>query len=278
MVESEAIVSRRLISMLHTIRRDAVSPSHAEAFERGRLEQPVLQSFFDSPSVLEELANRAVPYPTRDAITRSLIAQRQRSHHILWASLLVAAYAPMLARLRWRISTSSVSSADLDQFLLVSFLEAVEDFDITSNKPVAVRLKRKTNELFMALVQREQGAQARELELDTTADDEDSLIGTASDPNARPMNDRKEDVCFSLSAATIRGEPVGNVRLVVCTLLESKPLRTQVSSALSGNQHRRAYERLKRQHSRVTQRLRLVFSHERRVKQSTTSQCGGTNS
>ncbi len=278
MVESEAIVSRRLISMLHDIRRDAVSPSHVEAFERGRLEQPVLQSFFDSPSVLEDLANRAVPYPTRDAITRSLIAQRQRSHHILWASLLIAAYAPMLARLRWRISTSSVSSADLDQFLLVSFLEAVEDFDITSNKPVAVRLKHKTRELFMTLVQREQGVHAREVEVDASVEDEEPLNVAASNRNMLPEDDRKEEMCFSLDSATKRGEPVGNVRLVVCTLLESKPLRTQVSPALSGNKHRRAYERLKRQHSRITQRLRLVFSDESRGEQSTTSQCGGMNS
>ncbi len=261
-------MSKALQKMLAFIRRDAISMVRSHAFERMRTEHPELQGYADVASILEALASRRLQYASRDDITRALIAGRQQSHDTLSIAMLIAAYSPMLVRMRVCATTPLVRDEDLDQLLLIAFLEAVGSYDTRKPGPVAVQLKRQTERLFGASVRREREERERELCLNPAPENNDGLYLLESDYVTCVPDFRRQETLLSLAEATERAAQTDGVKLVVCTVLRDESLMSRVPSELEGREHRRAYERLKRQRSRTLQRLRIFLDDNRRSQES----------
>ncbi len=274
-VESEAVVSTELRDMLRAVRRDVLSSRHAPEFDAGKVAAESLMAFDDAASVLDDLSDRTIPYAVRDEIGRAIIVQRQRRHHPLWASMLVAAFSPMLTRLRSRIVNSPVSSAELDQFVLYAFLEAIDGVDVSNPKPVIYRLKDRTHRLFMVQVAREQTAIARTEERGEIAD-ETAGFGIAEQRwHASIRAPWQDEVVFLLKEANGRVESENNIRLMISTKCHDEEEFDEPPANMNARELRLARDRVKKQCLRTAHHLRLFFEGAIRVRHLALRRAGG---
>ncbi|HEY1697942.1 MAG TPA: hypothetical protein VGG39_37540 [Polyangiaceae bacterium] len=137
-------------------------PRHCAALVAARSRDPALA--FDTPGALRiALCDRdPATFPQRDVLVRSVLAEHRRQSHPLWPALLIVAFSPLLMGLRRRIATSAPT--ELDQALLVAFLESVERVPLRKN--IAARLRCATERAIFRALGREQRRQARTTSLD----------------------------------------------------------------------------------------------------------------
>ncbi len=112
---------------------------HATVYAAARANYPALAPYATIPEVVLALADRSrLTADERDLILIAIVLEHQRTRHALWQSILLKAFAPMLVYLRKRQGRGD--DADLDQLVLLSFLEAARSIRTESHIARCLRL------------------------------------------------------------------------------------------------------------------------------------------
>jgi hypothetical protein len=241
------------------MREDVVS-RHGPAYSGGRARWPVLVGYATPRDVLHALADeRPERYPEREALTRTLLAEHRQRTATLWSSMLVVAYYPMLSRLRYRAAGSGIHRDDLDQLVLTAFLTAIDEIPFEEKRDrIALRLRQRTQRILFGLVRRERNT-------DLLVSEVDEMLQEHADPRPSPAEEceafdganalleRVERLCRSEFLPTA-------LDVIVATVVHEEQLQHYVERVVPGDdvQRRRAYERLKRQRTRLICRLHHV--------------------
>ncbi|CAM4493753.1 hypothetical protein COEX109129_33220 [Corallococcus exiguus] len=248
--------------LLGLLRVEALSPRHHAVFAAARTRRPAFARHATLDSVLSAMADaREETYPEREALTRALVAEMQASSSPAWTAGLAAAYAPMLRRLRRRLLGSAVPREDLDQLVLATFLSVARAFPLSRwGDWTAVRLRQQTaREVFRHL--RKERAEQHETYTQAQLAEwlPDTRHATPVESPRRPSVRRsfvkRDAVLVHLARATL---PHSDVEVLMATVVRREKLRAYASRLVEGDttEVERVYQRLKRQRTRLMQRLR----------------------
>lgn len=248
--------------LLGLLRVEALAPRHQAVFAAARAQRPAFARHATLESVLAALADvREETYPQREALTRALLAEMQASSSPAWTAALAAAYAPMLNRLRRRILGNAVPREDLDQLVLATFLSVARGFPLSRWREwTAARLRQQTaREVFRYL--RKERAEQHDTYTQTQLAEwlPDARHATPVESPRRPSVRRsfvkRDAVLVHLARASL---PRSDVDVLMATVVRREKLRAYVSRLVEGDaaEAERTYQRLKRQRTRLLQRLR----------------------
>ncbi len=147
--------------MTSDLKREVQGERNRRRFDEAKRRHSVLGHHEEVDSVLAVLGDESAErYWEREAITRALIVEHQRRPHRLWSAMLTIAYYPMLCRLRVRTRSDAVTPAELDQLVVVCFLEVLERIPMEPRRDkTSVRLRSKTRRRVFGMLRREQGRQ-----------------------------------------------------------------------------------------------------------------------
>jgi hypothetical protein len=112
---------------------------HAAVYATARPNHPALAPYATIADVLAALVDRSrLTADERDPILIAIVIEHQRTRHALWQSILLKAFAPMLLYLRK--GQGRADDADLDQAVLLSFLEAARSIRTESHVARCLRI------------------------------------------------------------------------------------------------------------------------------------------
>ncbi|SDE60564.1 hypothetical protein [Myxococcus virescens] len=248
--------------LLGLLRVEALAPRHQAVFAAARTRRPAFARHATLESVLAAMADaREETYPEREALTRALVAEMQDSPSTAWTAALASAYAPMLRHLRRRLHSNGVPKEDLDQLVLATFLSVARNFPLPRWQDwTAVRLRQQTaREVFRYLRKERAEQHDRYTPQQLAAWLPDARPATPVEsprrPNVRRSFVRRDAVLVHLARATL---PRSDVEVLMATVVRREKLRAYVSRLVEGDaaEAERTYQRLKRQRTRLMQRLR----------------------
>ncbi len=223
-------------------------------------------------------------YAARDAIVRAILHEYQRGVFLggpgqlgvrptYWTSVLLAAFYPMLSRLRFRIVSRLFDADDLDQLVIESFLDVAKKTSPTARSSVTRDLRCNTGRLVFN--------QVRDAEREQRADD-DLAEEAVGDPDfiifsgPRPSNDVNGDEVEPLAELLVAhcGTTITSAELdlVVATALQGEGIRSYVGRLhphANDAEREQIYQRLKRQRHRTSLRIRTLLEavmHDERVR------------
>jgi hypothetical protein len=98
---------------------------HVSAYAAARAHLPLLATYATAEDLLGAL-QRASGVNSKRKLLRLLVEQAQSTKHPLWEGLLLAAFTPMLVKLRKRSARPDVAEEDQDEVVLLAFLNAVQ--------------------------------------------------------------------------------------------------------------------------------------------------------
>jgi hypothetical protein len=222
-------------------------------------------------SVLAVLGDESTRrWAEREAVTRALVTEEQERPHPLWAALLLAAYYPMLSRLRHRIYGNDLDPEDFDQLVVSTFLEVVRAFPLADKRDrTAMHLRQITQRRVFRHI-REEHASRVLIAPDDVSDmppfSPDAWPGSPK-PRRRRHKVRPEpmDCRDAIELLTTRAAHLGQdqIDLVVTTMVRGERLRVYVERTFPDrepDERDRIYQRLKRQRSRTLARLRDLLA------------------
>lgn len=248
--------------LLGLLRLEALSPRHQAVFAAARAQRTAFANHGTLESVLAALGDvREETYPEREALTRALVAESQAASSPAWTASLVCAYAPMLRRLRVRLHSTALPKEDLDQLVLATFLSIARNFPLLRWRDwTAVRLRQQTAREVFRVLRKERTEQH-----DTYTPEQlaawlpDARRATPVDSPRRTSLRRsfvkRDAVLIHLAKASL---PPSDVDVLMATVVRREKLRVYVSRLVEGDasDFERTYQRLKRQRTRLLQRLR----------------------
>jgi hypothetical protein len=240
--------------------RQQVLNAPSSVFEHGRNQHPLLAVHPDAAAVLATLADeREASYPARDALANALLSMHRTTKTPFWSSVLAVAFFPMLSRLRNRIVGDVVPRDELDQLVLASFWSALSEIPVTGrgSDRLPMRLRQRTQRLVFQSLRHEREQQHPSLDDDERGDELERVIGARVDRSS--CEDRVE-LALLLERAAADGVPRASLEVLAATTLRSELLRNYVTRVgpIDVEESERLYERLKRQRTRVVQRLRTI--------------------
>jgi hypothetical protein len=273
----EVIMSIREIGS--ALRAEVGAKRNQKRFEAAKQHQPELLEHETVLSVLAVLGDGSKGcYAEKEALTRALLCECKREPHPFWNAVLCVAYYPMLARLRWRIRGDAIDPDDLDQIVISAFLEVVRDFPL-SRRPdrTCMFLRQKTERRVFKRVRTEQR------DLDRVRPDDPANISRSQArlealglparwPETEPDPERWPDPIERAAQVSFLAKHAGDVldgdklELVATTLVQGEVIRTyvdRVHPSESPLDRRRAYQRIKRRHSRTIARIREALGELR---------------
>lgn len=248
-----------LKSLIEQLRVQVLSASSA-AFEAGRSKHLVLAAHPDFAAVLEALADqREASYPARDVLTNALLEMHRTTKSSLWSSALAVAFFPMLSRLRHRIVGDAVPRDELDQLVLASFWAALAEVPVhgRGSDRLPMRLRQRTQRLVFQSLRRERDQQHESLDEDVRYEDVERAKAARLEQS---VCEDRVDLARLLERAAMDGVPRASLEVLTATALRSELLRNYVARVgpPDDGERERLYARLKRQRSRVMQRLRTL--------------------
>ena len=251
------------------LRRQIRSPGCSRQFLRARLRQTAFRPYHSINSLLTVLRKPgAADYAAKEAITRALISEFQNHPSPLWSLVLIAAYLPMLRKLRASIRAAPIKDSDLDQYVILAFLEVVRSFELTRNpRFTAIALKQRTRRRFLGYVRHDlneyrftgsslpEGFEER-LDLPNWP----PVRASASRIPRLPAAEEAKELANLL--AELAGNVLGEDRLnlITATYLYGEDLHSyaaRTAPAPSPEARQQQYARLKRQRSRAIAELRV---------------------
>lgn len=260
---------RRLFSGL---RAEVRSSKHTACFDAARQRHDALRNHDAIASVLGVLANDSSGRDAeKEMLTRALLTEQRAHPSAFWAAVILVAYYPMLSRLRHRIYGHALAADDLDQLVVTSFLGVVADYPLDAGLDrTAMRLRQRTARQVFRLVCAEQD----ELLLLRSAppediEDSEEARWPETRPNGTPVPRNPIDTADAVSLLV---EHAGDLldgetfELVTATLICGRRITSYVDGALPDldpGERRRAYQRIKRRHSRALARIRPALDHLR---------------
>lgn len=259
---------------LQYVRRALKTELRAETsmklFDEAKKRHPALAGHETPLSVLAVLGDESERrWAEREALTRTLVTEEQARPHPLWGALLLAAYYPMLSRLRHRIYGHDLDPEDFDQLVVSTFLEVVRAFPLTERRDrTSMHLRQMTQRRVFRHIREEHAARVliapEEIdELGPIAPD--SWPGCPTPRRRRkgqpePVDDRDVVTLLTTRAACLGQDQID---LVVTTIVRGERLRLYVERTYPDrdpDERGRIYQRLKRQRSRTLARLRDLLA------------------
>ncbi len=235
---------------------------YAAVYEAARAEHAPLAAYATVPELLAALnLSSPLAYEERDAITLALIAAQQKKAHPLWPTLLLAAFEPMLRRLRSRIR--GVDDEEIEQRIVLAFLEAAQD--VALHRPpsrAALHLRCETERAVFASLRSDQvAAEARGMgmAIDRIPDPRTDELPGDSEPLAAEELKR-------VVAEEANGEELHD--MLLATIGCDEPLRTYIARTrpeLSPEEARATYLRLQRQRHRILIRIRARLGEKKHL-------------
>lgn len=265
-----------LQSMKCALRDEVRSEKNKVRFEDAKKRRSTLAAHETVMSVLGVLGDESPRrYEEKDALTRALVREHQERPHSFWGAVLLLAYSPMLCRLRGRIYGDAFPADDLDQLVVSTFLEVIDDYPLERWRDrICLRLRQATERSVFRAMRDEQRALSF-----VSFDDPDDLLqreqGLAAEgrdsrwpdvkPTLQPRPDPQEAAALVTFLVRHAGDALEHSRLdmVVATLVRGERLSAYVDRVypdLAPAERRRTYQRIKRRHSRTVARLREVLA------------------
>ena len=257
--------------------------SNMNFFQETKTRHPALADHETAMSVLAILDDESPRrWEEKDAIVRAIIGESQQRPHSYWGTLLIVSFYPMLSRLRGRITGDALTRDDFDQLVISTFLEVIEDFPL-AEKPdrTCMYLRQMTQRRVFRRLRLEQAAQEsvrsagfrelerREIELaeeiDTEQlDGEHHLRWPETKPSAPQPQGKKEQSQLVTFLVDKVGDDIEGDRLdlIIATQIYGERLSDLVRRRypdLSPGDRKKAYQRIKRRHSRTLVKLRELL-------------------
>ena len=200
----------------------------AAEYAEGRSRQPALAPYDEAPAVLAALdPGSGMGSADRAAIVGALLCEHRREAHPLWQSMLLAAFEPMLRRLRH--AAGPKGDPDLDQEVVYAFLQALGSVSTDSGyAPRALRW---------------------------------ATRGVVFDPFADGEAAAAERLARLFAGAGIGGELA---EMLLATIGGDEPLKDYADRRAASQDDRRraaAYDRLVRDRLRAVARIRTRAGH-----------------
>ncbi len=259
------------------------SESNMNLFKKQKSRHGILADHETVMSILAILDDESPRrWKEKDDIVRAIIDEDQKRSHPFWSSLLIVAFYPMLSRLRGRIVGDALSRDDLDQLVLSTFLEVIDAFPL-SEKPnrICMYLRQMTQRQVFRQLRQEQTAQdmvrsanfneleCREIELTEGVDTEQldgghHLRWPETKPSSPHRPNQKEQTQLVAFLVDNVGDGIEGDRLelVIATQIHGERLSDLVRRCypdMSSGDRKKAYQRIKRRHSRALAKLRELF-------------------
>jgi hypothetical protein len=242
-----------------------MSAKHIKRYQDAREREPALAAHAGMLSVLAVLNEDSEShYAEREALTRALVREQQRAPSSFWSAALLLAYSPMLLRLRGRICGEAFARDDLDQMVLAAFLEVVAAFPLDARPTRAAMYLRQDTQ--RAIFRRLCGEQALQKRLAVMAEqalrDEHFEIFATEAPGELVDDDEREELIARLCELGSSVVPEGRMAALIATRLRRERLREYVERIypeLDQRGRETAYQRLKRERLRTSEKLRLVL-------------------
>jgi len=246
---------------------ELMSDRNTTRFEDARRRHGALAPHATPLSVLAVLGETALErYPERDALTRALLVEHHERPHPFWSAILLAAYYPMLSRLRRRIVGDAFAPEDLDQLVVTTFLELVRDFPIDRRTDrLCMRLRQMTaRRVFQAIgAERRERARLEFVDPDELAEKQHLRRPEVARSGRGARDPEDVDGVVDLLVEVAGGDlDEDELEVIVETRVRGEELRDHVARVCpgaSGAERERTYQRLKRRRTRALERLqRLV--------------------
>ncbi|MCU0661724.1 MAG: hypothetical protein MUC50_05285 [Myxococcota bacterium] len=245
---------------------DVNSPRHIARFQEASTKHEHLRRCDTIHDVLAVLAEGSgIDYAEKDALVRELIIERQQTNSCsFWNAALLVAYFPMLSNLRGRIRGNAFPDDDLDQIVLMSFLEEVEKFPAEKRQSfTSIELRHRTERRVFRAVKHEQKQRRGQISVEPASDEIEGgapwpAIADTGPRGPRNPADASEAVTSLVkhAGALVGGEMF---EVLTATLVCHRKLTRfldQVIPALSGEERRLAYQRIRKCRTRVLARIR----------------------
>ena len=248
-----------------SLRDEVMSAKHVRTYDAAREREPALAAHAGVLSVLAVLGDETDRrYGEREALTRALVREHQRAAESFWSAALILAYTPMLFRLRGRICGDAFGRDDLDQMVVMAFLEAVAAFPLAARPTrVAMYLRQDTQRAVFRRICAEQTARQRLGALTDLAErDPHFEVFTAN--TADDQLDEEERAELTALLLSLGGHQVPSARLdaVAATHVGGESLREYVARTHPGLDEaalETAYQRVKRERLRTLAKLRPLL-------------------
>lgn len=264
------------------LRGEVRAARHGERFRDARRRHPALAPHDTIASVLGALADERGPgYAEKEELLRALIVERRTHPSAFWTAALLEVFYPMLSRLRHRIWGDALAAEDLDQLVVTSFLAVLEDYPVDRMLDrTALRLRQQTERRVFGVVRREQEERLQASPVEPEALD---LLPAERWPEAR--DERVRGPRNAVDAADIVAllvERVGGLLdgetfdLVTATVVCGRRIPVFLDRLLPDlppAEKHRAYQRVKRRHSRALQRIRPALAHLRCPREGSEGLC-----
>jgi hypothetical protein len=254
------------------LRAEVRASKHTECFEDARRRHTALARHHGIASVLGILADEGrKPYAEKEALTRALIAEQQRSPSAFWAAVLLVAYYPMLSRLRHRIWGDTIPAEDLDQLVVTCFLAVVGEYPVANRLDrTALRLRQRTERRVFRSVRNEQEERQQMTSVDPEIFEE---MNVERWPEVRDENHRgPRNATEAADVVSLLVERAGDkldgetFDLVTATIVCGRRIPVFVERLhpeMESDEKTRTYQRIKRRHSRALKRIRPVLEQLR---------------
>jgi hypothetical protein len=250
----------RLSGILAAAARAAVRPTHADAIDEGRCNEPALFAFRTADGILAALQPRGQgAEDRRDPIVRALVRQHRFGLSPVWAHLLLAAFTPMLLRIRTGLGRAAASANDLDQVVMHAFLEALESVPTQESvRSMAGVLRSETQFRALRMAARERSAEQMLARLRDWA----PLVSVVAEPAMGALDDEAA-VAAWLRLATRDQISPRRLDVLVATVVGDEPLSVYVERTVGGSAKERcaAYERVKRERQRTLREIRPLLEN-----------------
>lgn len=239
----------------------------AGRFEEAAARQPALAAYSSVAAVLGAMADES---PRRAAeqegLARAVIEEFQAGSGTYWSSVALLAYLPLAGHVRARLADSGIPDEELDSVAIEAVLKAAATIDVgAGSRLTSLRMRQTAMDLAFAVVNAERRQRAAEAAF-APADDTEARDWTW--PNSRKRRGRVVDREEAETMVSLLKEWAGDLltapefTLLATTIAWRERLwdyvgRTQPSLPLAARI--RAVARLKRERSRILERLRPIL-------------------
>ncbi len=247
---------------------------HPELFEAARARQLALAAHVTAAAVLGILHDELTKaHAEKDTLTLALLdeyraglrGERLGPAASFSTTLLLAAFYPMLQRLRVAIIAEAADREDMDHLIVEAFLETAESLPLDGRARLPLRLRSRTRRAVFRRLRREQLGQRKlnSLAVEVAADEHRDPFDRR-DYSPKEANDPEEHG----SLAQLLVERVGSsveqskLDLVIATLIRGESLTCIIQQQhpdMPAADRERLYQRIKRQHSRTLARLKKLL-------------------
>ena len=244
------------------MRLNVLSPRYRAQYDAARARQPAFSEYPDVASLLAAFGDsRMKTIAIREGISRALLAEYfAGGDRALWSSLLVLGFFPMLSNLRYRV-VCEMRHRDRDQIVLAAFLFAVDALPPRERiDRVALRLRQRTARQVFQIVDGDHGQPIEPRDVDEI--EPDGLPSEHLRDAAAPDQEKLIDLAELITRAGEQSPELLGV--LMANFSRHELLREYVARVVTADEQtrERAYQRLKRQRTRLLRRIRALLRVE----------------